>query len=105
MLLAARSLIDQQRTANRNALTALLRGLDLGVDARKPLSNTQIEIIAGWCSAQAEPAVLTARAEAKRLALAVLEQTRQLLENLDQLKIHAEQLAPSLQGHPRASAP
>lgn len=33
VLLAARSIIDQQRTANRNALTALLRIIDLGVDA------------------------------------------------------------------------
>jgi len=45
VLLASRSLIDQQRTANRNALTALLRTLDLGVDARRPLSNAQIKVM------------------------------------------------------------
>lgn len=100
VLLSSRSLIDQQRTANRNALTALLRSVDLGLDARKPLSNAQIKLIASWRTIQAAPAVRTARAEAKRLACAVLEQTRQLVENHDQLRVQAEQLAPGLQTIP-----
>ncbi|MFI7744891.1 IS110 family transposase, partial [Kocuria rhizosphaericola] len=41
VLLAARLLMDHQRTANRNALTALLRGIDLGIDARRPLKDAQ----------------------------------------------------------------
>ena len=36
VLLASRSLLDQQRTASRNALTALLRTIDLGIDATNP---------------------------------------------------------------------
>ncbi len=48
VLLASRSIIDQQRTANRNALTALLRSVDLDVDARKPLTDAQIRVIAAW---------------------------------------------------------
>lgn len=68
VLLASRSLIDQQRTANRNALTALLRSIDLDVDARKPLSNAQIKMIAAWRTNQDRPTILIARAEAKRLA-------------------------------------
>jgi hypothetical protein len=39
VLLASRSIIDQQRTANRNALNALLRSVDLGIDARKAVSR------------------------------------------------------------------
>lgn len=46
ILLASRSLLDHQRTANRNALTALLRGTDLGVDARSSLRDAQIIAIA-----------------------------------------------------------
>jgi hypothetical protein len=48
VLLASRSIIDQHRTANRNALTALLRSADLDVDARKPLSDAHIRVVAAW---------------------------------------------------------
>src|SRR5699024_12115289 len=48
VLLASRSLTDQQRTANKNALTALLRITDVGIDARKPLTDAQIATIAAW---------------------------------------------------------
>jgi hypothetical protein len=34
--------MDQQRTANRNALTALPRSVDVSIDARKPLTEAQI---------------------------------------------------------------
>jgi transposase len=97
VLPASRSLIDQQRTANRNALTALLRSVELGVDARKPLSNAQIKTIASWRTTHADTATVIARAEARRLAASVVDQTRQLLDNMNQLRAHAEQLAPGLQ--------
>jgi hypothetical protein len=48
VLLSARSLIDHQRTANRNALTALLRTVDLGIDTRSPLTDKQVLVIASW---------------------------------------------------------
>jgi transposase len=100
ILLAARRILDQQRTANRNALTALLRTVDLGIDARKPLHDKQIRLIAAWRTNQ-KPAAsnnhAVARQEARRLAKAVLEHTMQLQNNHQQLRTLAEHAAPGLQ--------
>lgn len=101
ILLAARNLMDHQRTANRNALTALLRGTDLGVDARLPVKDAQIATIAAWrITVHAEPEVIVARAEAKRLAIAVRASTEQLAANRAALQSLAEELAPGLQETP-----
>ncbi len=103
VLLASRSIIDQQRTANRNALTALLRSVDLDVDARKPLTDAQIRVIAAWRigrGATAAAASGIARREARRLAVTVLEQTELLKDNHRQLRQLTEQLAPGLQDLP-----
>lgn len=101
VLLSARSLIDHQRTANRNALTALLRSVDLGIDARSPLTDKQIVVIASWRNTACANVVhITTRAEAKRLATAVVEQTRQLRHNHTQLAELSERLAPGLQKVP-----
>ena len=103
VLLASRSIIDQQRTANRNALTALLRSVDLDVDARKPLTDAQIRVIATWRigrGATAAAASGIARREARRLAVTVLEQTELLKDNHRQLHQLTEQLAPGLQDLP-----
>lgn len=96
VLLAARSLIDQQRTANRNALTALLRSFELGVDARRPLKDEQITAIAKWRTSR-DPAVEPLRSEAKRLASAILGQTHLLEKNHQELARLTEHLAPGLQ--------
>lgn len=101
VLLTARSLIDQQRTANRNALNALARSVDLGLDARKPLTDAQIKTIAAWrIPRDAEP-VRVLRAEAKRLAATILEQSAALNVNHKQLADLTERLAPGLQELPR----
>ncbi|UXA15810.1 IS110 family transposase (plasmid) [Mycobacterium sp. SMC-8] len=100
ILLAARRILDQQRTANRNALTALLRTVDLGVDARKPLHDNQIRAIAVWRINQKQAAMsnhVVARREARRLAKAVLEHTTQLQDNHQQLRALAAHAAPGLQ--------
>ena len=44
----ARRIMARERTAAINALTALLRIVEFGMDARKPLTVTQINTIAGW---------------------------------------------------------
>jgi transposase len=102
ILLATRSIVDQQRTANRNALTALTRTIDLGIDARKPLTDAQIRTIAAWRTganpAGADPLVI-ARREARRLAATVVDQTKLLHDNHQQLRALAELLAPGLQTH------
>lgn len=43
----ARRSMARERTAAINALTALLRVVDLGMDARKPLTISQIQAVAG----------------------------------------------------------
>lgn len=101
ILLASRSLLDQQRTANRNALTALLRSTDLGIDVRASLREAQITVIAAWRTSHTADAVARiARAEAKRLALAIKDITGQLAENHKALAQLAEELAPGLQSVP-----
>jgi transposase len=57
-----------ERTAKVNALTALLRSIDLGIDARKPLTDPQIAELAHWRTRDEALAAATARAEAIRLA-------------------------------------
>lgn len=102
ILLASRSIIDQQRTANRNALNALLRSIDLGIDARKAVTDQQVRTIAAWRigrSTEACDPMVIARREARRLAATVLEQTIGLRENHHHLRILADELAPGLQTH------
>ncbi len=45
VLLTGRKGLDTRRTADRNALNALVRTTDLGVDAHKALTGTQIRMI------------------------------------------------------------
>lgn len=98
ILPASRSLLDHQRTTNRNALTAPLRGTDLGIDARSALRDTQITAIAAWrTSNSTEPVIRIARAEAKRLALAINDLTIQIAENHKALAQLTEELAPGIQ--------
>lgn len=48
VLLAAQRRIDHQCTANRHALNALVRLIDLGVDARHALTDAQLKEISEW---------------------------------------------------------
>jgi transposase len=68
VLLASRDHMSTERTATINALTALLRVADLGIDARRPLTGAQITTVAGWRTREEPLAVSTARWEAARLA-------------------------------------
>jgi len=68
VLVAARDHMTAERTATVNALISLLRVLDLGIDARKPLTGTQIAEVARWRTRAEDVATATARAEAVRLA-------------------------------------
>jgi hypothetical protein len=66
---------------NVNALIALLRAHDLGIDARKPLVPAQIATITIWRERQEQIELSIAREEAVRLARRVLEVTTQLTAN------------------------
>jgi transposase len=49
-------------------LTALLRTIDLGVDARKALLHSQFKVIAGWRERREDSVVRTWRKDAIRSA-------------------------------------
>ena len=68
VLIASRDHINNERTASINALIALLRVVDLGVDARGTLTPGQVDTLASWRSRREELSISTARAEAIRLA-------------------------------------
>jgi transposase len=98
VLLVARQAMDSRRTAERNALTALLRSFELGMDVRKPLTDTQVKEVAGWRHRVADDtATATIRQEARRLAISVQALTAHLAENQAALAGHVHELAPGLQ--------
>lgn len=68
VLTAARDQMTSERTACVNALIALLRVFDLGIDARKPVTGAQISEISRWRTRAEDIGIATARAEAIRLA-------------------------------------
>ena len=68
VLVVAREQMTGQRTRAVNALTALLRTIDIGVDARKPLTAGQIAAIAAWRERDEDATTATCRHEATRLA-------------------------------------
>ncbi len=82
VLMAARDHMTSERTADINALTALLRVLDLGIDARKPLTGKQISEIAKWRTRTEDISAVIARAEAVRLAKRIVDLDDELAENV-----------------------
>lgn len=82
VLVAARDQMSGERTANINALTALLRVVNLGIDARKPLTASQVAEVAHWRSRHEEIGQRTARAEAVRLAKRIISLDDELAHNL-----------------------
>ncbi|AMM22554.1 transposase (plasmid) [Frondihabitans sp. PAMC 28766] len=95
VLLVARQALDSRRTADNNMLTALLRSFSLGVDARRPLTVSQVQTVGGWRERCTDDSVIgTIRSEAKRLATSILAATRQLDQNHAALAHHVQELAP-----------
>ncbi len=83
ILITARDQMSTERTATINALTALTRTIDLGIDARRALTRTQIRQIATWQPLGNHPiATATARTEAIRLAHRITALDTQLATNL-----------------------
>ncbi len=81
ILVTAREQLNHERTAAINALTALTRTTDLGVDTRHPLSTAQIAHIRSWRPRDEPNHVATARHEAIRLARRVTICDTDLTEN------------------------
>lgn len=72
--------MSTERTATINALTALLRVSDLGIDARGRLTAAQVSTVAAWRARQEDLATSTARGEATRLAKRVTALDEELKE-------------------------
>lgn len=81
VLVAARDMMTTERTAQINALTALVRTVDLGIDARRSLAKTQIAEIGKWRERNEDIAHAIARAEAVRLAKRVATLSEELARN------------------------
>ncbi len=101
VLSAARDQMTGERTRTINALTALLRTVDLGVDARRALSAATIATIAGWRTSTASAAgTATARTvcrgEAIRLARRVRALDTELATNHTALTAAVSAQAPEL---------
>jgi len=99
ILVGARNSMTKDRTRSVNALTALLRSNDLGLDARKSLSKTQVVEVSKWRTRKEELSLSIARTEAIRLAKHVLELDEQLTKNEQQLDelVRVSEAAPLLQ--------
>jgi transposase len=97
ILLNARRSMDRQRTADRHTLTALARTMELGIDARRALTLTQIRVMSSWRERPSDTLeVAVARAEARRLARAVTATTTELEANRAALARIVETMAPGL---------
>lgn len=101
VLLTARAEMARERTRTINALTALTRRFDLGLDARRTLTSTQITTIAGWRTRRTDPIdIRTARTEATRLATRTRQLTADLTANKTALQDLAARLVPHLLAEP-----
>jgi len=85
VLTTARAAMSSEHTAAVNALTALLRAFDLGIDARTPLTVTQIRQIAKWRPRGTSLAVRIARGEAIRLARQITTLEAELTKNTKEI--------------------
>lgn len=96
VLSSARDHLNVERLRSINALTALVRTYDLGIDARKALSSQQIELIAAWRHREEPVGVRTARTEAVRLARRIRAFNVELSENRTVITGLVEAAAPQL---------
>jgi len=98
MTLSARDQMNHHMVASRNALNALVRSTpQLGVDARKALTDQQVTQIAGW-QVDAEDITVegTARLQAHRLANQITDVDKELRINVKRLETMVRQVAASL---------
>ena len=85
ILLTARDELTGERTRAVNALTALVRTADLGIDARRSLSAKKIGEIARWRPREEDLATSTARTEAVRLAKRILVLDTEIMDNTNRI--------------------
>ncbi|GAA2134822.1 IS110 family transposase [Arthrobacter humicola] len=98
-LVSARDQMTGERTATVNALTALVRAADLGIDARTALAAAQIGEISRWRPRDEDIALTIAREEAVRLAKRIIALDGELKANQVRLNelIQSSMAAPLLE--------
>jgi transposase len=96
VLTGARDQLNADRLRCINALTALVRGHDLGMDARRALASQQIATVAGWRRREEPLGAATARAEAIRLAKRILVLDGELASNRAEITALVDAQAPEL---------
>jgi transposase len=99
ILISARESMTTDRTRAVNALTALLRVNDLGLDARKPLTGSQITEVSRWRARDEPLAISIARAEVVRLANHINKLDVEIKTNNGQITelVQISEAAPLLQ--------
>ena len=99
VLVTARESMTGDRTRSVNALTALARVNDLGLDARKPLTGAQILEISRWRARDEPLALSVARSEAVRLAKRISELDTDIKANSSRITelVEISEAAPLLQ--------
>jgi transposase len=96
VLSVARDQLNADRLRCLNALTALLRSHNLGIDARRALTAAQIRAIAIWRRREEPVGVATARAETVRLAKRILALDVELTDNRTEVTKLVSVQAPEL---------
>lgn len=97
VLTIGREQITGERTRTVNALTALVRTVELGIEARKPLSSRQIQSIAAWRTRSSDDVTAaTCRAEAVRMATRIRALDTELRNNRKALDALVSAAAPEL---------
>jgi transposase len=96
VLVVAREQMVAERTRAINALTALLRTIDLGIDTRKALAHSQFKVIAEWRERREDSVVRTCRQEAIRLAKRIVTLDGELVDNRKALDVAVADTAPEL---------
>lgn len=96
LLSVGRDQMNTDRLRAINALTALVRAHDLGIDARKPLTASQIKTIAAWRVRDEALGVTIARSESVRLAKQITGLDGDLKANQVQLTKLTTEHVPSL---------
>jgi transposase len=99
ILISARESMTTDRTRAVNALTALLRVNDLGLDARKPLTGSQNTEVSRWRARDEPLAISIARAEVVRLANHINKLDVEIKTNNGQITelVQISEAAPLLQ--------
>ena len=96
VLSVAREEMVAERTRAINALTALLRTVDLGIDTRKALPHSVFKVIAGWRERREDTVIATCRQEAIRLAKRIVALDAELVDNRKALDAAVADVAPEL---------